>query len=228
MSNNVGDALNHFLIRRLSGREVSFSHRDKPHYIVCGSILSESNDKSTVWGAGFNWWHHSKKDINESAKIISVRGELSADRCGKSVDAVGDPALLLPLFVHPKVYSGSPPAIIPHWSNIEGTVEKYPHMKIISPMLPLQDFVDEVYSSPYVFSESLHGLIIADAFGTKNAWVDLGGDTGDGFKYADYYSTTSFPDTEKIVELNPTACIVHKYKYDLFNLLNCCPFGVTK
>ena len=57
MSNNFGDCLNHFLIQELSGKQPLFSQRDKDHYIICGSIFTECNEKSTIWGAGFSYGH---------------------------------------------------------------------------------------------------------------------------------------------------------------------------
>jgi pyruvyltransferase len=84
--------------------------------------------------------------------------------------------------------------------------------------------LEELNSCEYIFSESLHGLIIADAYGIKNAWIKMGGDVGDGFKYRDYYSTTINPQAEAISVIDVSSCIVHDYKYNLKTLLNSCPF----
>lgn len=225
LSNNFGDSLNEYLIRRLSVREIVASvDKSEPHFIVCGSILSEANKNSIVWGAGFSWEHHKQSDLYGCENVIAVRGDLSAERTGIDVVAVGDPALLMPMFYdipEDKVYEIS---IIPHWTNIEKAVESFPEHNIISPLLPIEKFIAEVKKSKYVFSESLHGLIISDAYGVENTWIDLGAEVGDKFKYKDYYSSTVTPAVQPSVRIDTNDCMVHKYKYNLETFLNSCPF----
>ena len=55
-------------------------------------------------------------------------------------------------------------------------------------------------------------------------WIDLGGETGDGFKYRDYYSSTLDPETKAIKEINADACKVHQYKHNIQEYLKSCPF----
>lgn len=222
-SNNFGDSINSFIVNKLSGKEVCLS-QTKGHYIVCGSILSIANEFSTVWGAGFDWEHHNPSNIHEKAKVIAVRGDLSAQKSGRDIAAIGDPALLLP-----KLYPAYPTmrheiGIVPHWSNIERCAELYPDDFIVNPLIPFNIFINNLISCDYIFSESLHGLIVADAYGIKNTWVDMKADVGDGFKYQDYYSSTTTPEMKPIEELDIKSCQIHKYKYDLQTLLNSCPF----
>lgn len=206
----------------MSGKQVCLSQTED-HYIVCGSILSSANEKSTVWGAGFDWEHHNETNIHKDAKVVGVRGDLSAQKSGRDVVTIGDPALLLP-----KLYQPSPIGcligIVPHWSNIENCAVKYRNRKIINPLMPYNLFIQELTSCEFVFSESLHGLIVADAYGIKNAWIDRGADVGDKFKYRDYYSSTVTPEMKPIPDIDTGGCQVHKYKYDLQTFLNSCPF----
>lgn len=224
-SNNFGDSINPLIINFFSSKEVCLS-QTKDHYIVCGSILSIANEFSTVWGAGFDWEHHNPTNIHPDANVIAVRGDLSANKCGREVKAIGDPALLLGyIFASPLAATKEHKiGIIPHWSNIEQCAEKYPDYLLINPLMPARNFISNVASCEYVFSESLHGLIVADTFGIPNAWIDMGADVGDKFKYKDYYSSTTYPETVPIPEPSIKDCHVHKYKYSLLSLLKSCPF----
>lgn len=226
LSNNFGDSINELLIRTLSKRQLVASvNKSEPHFIVCGSILSECNKNSIAWGAGFSWEHHRKSDLYGCENVVAVRGDLTAERSESiTIKAIGDPALLLPKIYHGEWIPNVAVGIIPHWTNIEKAFEKFPNEKIISPLLPYDLFIRRVLSCQYVFSESLHGLIIADAYGVPNKWIDLGADVGDKFKYADYYSSTATPDEKFITGIDTTECQVHKYKYNLQTLLNSCPF----
>lgn len=225
LSNNFGDYINELIIRSLSKKEVVASvDKSEPHYIVCGSILSEANKNSIVWGAGFSWDHHRKTDLYGCENVIAVRGDLSAERAGADIKAIGDPALLLP-----RIYEGNKTkineiGIIPHWTNVERTIELFPHYLIISPLLPFNDFIDKVLSCEHIFSESLHGLIISDAYKIPNAWISLGANVGDGFKYRDYYSSTTTPEIQAITLPDISSCQVHNYKYNLETFLKSCPF----
>jgi len=225
LSNNFGDSINELLIRIFSKRTIVASvDKSEPHFIVCGSILSQANKNSIVWGAGFSWEHHRKSDLYGCENVVSVRGDLSAERTGMDIKAIGDPALLLP-----KIYGGvrnikHEVGIIPHWTNIEKAVEKYENHLIISPLLPYDIFINKILSCEYIFSESLHGLIVADAYEVKNAWIGLGADVGDKFKYRDYYSSTVTPEMKPLTDIDIQSTQIHKYKYNLQSLLNSCPF----
>ncbi|HQA91106.1 MAG TPA: hypothetical protein PK316_15725, partial [Sedimentisphaerales bacterium] len=51
-----------------------------------------------------------------------------------------------------------------------------------------------------VLSSSLHGLIVADAFGVPNAWLKLSDKVrGNDFKFRDYYSVYDLD--EKVIPL---------------------------
>ena len=228
LSNNFGDSINEYLIRRLSGRVVTASvDKSEPHFIVCGSILSEANKNSIVWGAGFSWEHHKQSDLYGCENVIAVRGDLSAERTGVDIKAIGDPALLLPTLYPCRHTIVNEIGIIPHWTNVETAIEKFPDYLVISPLLPYDIFIELVLCCQYVFSESLHGLIVADTYGVENSWIDLGADVGDGFKYRDYYSSTVTPDAAKLDVVDISGCMVHNYKYNLQTLLNSCPFGLN-
>lgn len=219
ISNNFGDNLNHYLIHAITGKPVIYSQRNRPHNIVCGSILAECNEWSTVWGAGFG--NKDQRINTRHADIRMVRGHLSArilyDTAPiRDLDiAVGDPALLLPKYYQP-VYTRSKLGIIPHYCQYEEMLTKYPGAFIIDPFLPVTEFIDKIASCKAVVSSSLHGLIVADAYGIPNSWLRY----GDEFKYRDYYSVTDNP-KEPIDEVQWNNCFVSTNNLDL---LKSCPF----
>lgn len=217
ISNNFGDNLNHYLIKAISGQPVYYTERNKPHNIVCGSILHECNEWSTVWGAGFG--NDGQRVNTKYADIRAVRGRLSQNILGGGCP-VGDPALLLPRVYTPQYPSRSTPAIIPHYTQYKELYERYgDEYSIIDPFLPVRDFIDAICYSSTIISSSLHGLIVADAYGIPNAWLKY----GDEFKFRDYYSTTIQP-KEPIYTIDFSNCFVSEYAHSLDDLLNVCPF----
>ncbi len=220
MSNNFGDNINHYLIKAISGKEPVYTdNRNEKHFIVCGSILTEANHASTVWGAGAAWH---KDEVNQNAKIIAVRGHLSQNKV-KETQAIGDPALLMPMF-----YEGAKPehlkykhGFIPHWKDLERAMYiSSPEAKIISPLQPVKKVIDDILSCEKISSSSLHGLILSDAYGVPNAWTDFGTNIGgDGFKFEDYYTTT-----DQAKKPNGNDFFVSKYKHDLNDFFKTCPF----
>lgn len=223
MSNNFGDNLNYYLINKISGDKnpVYTENRKEKHFIVCGSILTEANNFSTVWGAGCA--NHSDI-INSSAKIISVRGELSKNKCEQKPEIIGDPALLMPLFYDPQIEKKHKTGIIPHWKDMEKASLMNKEYLIINPLKPALDVINDILSCERIISSSLHGLILSDAYMVPNRWVDFGTEIGgDGFKFEDYYSSTSM---EK--KANEGDFFVSKYKHNLQDLLKSCPFYEQK
>ena len=88
---NFGDALNRWLIQRISGatpcniasgRLVSFVHKisHKPDFVVVGSILHLCGPHSIVWGPGFI---SERSTVNHAPRrILAVRGPLTRKKRG--------------------------------------------------------------------------------------------------------------------------------------------------
>ncbi len=224
MSNNFGDNLNYEIIKGISGGEPVYAeNREEEHHIVCGSIITESNENSIICGAGFANYHDTI-DSDKCKAIHSVRGELTRERLGLSEETpVGDPALLMPFFYIPKPVLGEQKremGVIPHWKDVELLMETYPDYYIINPLKPAKEVIDDILSCKKIISSSLHGLILADAYHVPNMFIKTGIDIGgDGFKFDDYYSTTDIPKLP-----NETKFFVSRYKHDLNKLLKSFPF----
>lgn len=74
-------------------------------------------------------------------------------------------------------------------------------MRIIDPRLPIEDFVNQLCSCEYIFSSSLHGLIIADAYNIPNKRAIFGNKLiGGDFKFNDYELSKGDIDITGLIE----------------------------
>ncbi|MFC1688460.1 polysaccharide pyruvyl transferase family protein [Pseudomonadota bacterium] len=178
----------------------------RKNYLFVGSVLSSTDSCSEVWGAGF--LSARSRCLQKPGKIHAVRGKLSERSLvnqGISCPQVyGDPALILPEMYRPLQTRKYKFGIIPHYvdsgyrKGILGNLNacnmlEDMRIKIIdvSPNL-FFDFINQVNECEYIASSSLHGLILAHAYGIPAVWVKFSDfiSGNDGFKYLDYFSTT--------------------------------------
>lgn len=139
----------------------------------------------------------------------------------------GDPALLFgvlfPEFVpDPK----RDYVVIPHASET-GLFRTDPNF--VSPKEPWQAVVQKIVESKFVISSSLHGIIIAEAYGIP-ARMLLVTNKAQFFKYQDYYHGTGRPDFKYAASIKealemggepPPKCdlekLLNSFPYDLWN-----------
>lgn len=160
-----------------------------------GSILDSATYKSLVWGSGFREEYSTFK----GGKVYAVRGKLSLQkvpinhRVGSV--ALGDPALLLPLVYQPKKEKLHKVSIIPHFVEFDYFYQKYSSKYHIIDVRTeiVERVIDEICSSQYVMSSSLHGVIIAQAYGIPVLWIKHGWINSSDFKFKDYFSGVNIP-----------------------------------
>jgi pyruvyltransferase len=148
----------------------------------------------TVWGTGVM----RETDVFPQAKdvtFLAVRGPLSRDilvKSGATVPAIyGDPGLLLPLMYTPVYKKTHKVGYIPHYvdkAHIQKTIDfESGENLFIDVALPWKDFVDQVLKCERVISSSLHGIVIAEAYGIPATWEEYSDKViGKGFKFRDY------------------------------------------
>jgi pyruvyltransferase len=236
---NWGDALNPVLIEYLSGRPARFaSGRETEKYIVMGSILSEADGCSEVWGAGFI---SSQDTVVEPPRAVhALRGPHSHARLrALGIDApevFGDPALLLPLFFNPEVARQYEVGVVPHvvdkrhpWVE---RAKSDPAVQFIDVESGTFEFVRRIKACDVILSSSLHGLICADAYGVPSVWMELSnGVLGAGFKFRDYFASTGrdIHDPVRPEAGESVAGVAQKAhepctNFDRRRLLRACPF----
>lgn len=205
---NWGDALNAVLLRQLSGKVPLVSPLGKVSnrcllknpgitYSCIGSILEPASKKKNliVYGTGF--LNSTDRIIHEPEKICAVRGPLTAERVteciGDCPKMYGDPAVLFKECYQPTIDQKYWLGIIPHWSDYQKISHHYagvPGVQVISVEAGATQFIDEICSCRYIASSSLHGLIMADAYGIPTVWIKmLSGMHPDDFKFYDYYGS---------------------------------------
>lgn len=191
---NFGDLLSPWLIEKITSKPTEFVDVDSPQYVAIGSIVGRASDKSTVWGTG-SFGTETKRRLAPKAKYRAVRGPLTRQilkNAGIDCPPVyGDPALLAPLYYHPDVPVTHEIGVVVRWSEKEWkSVEVDPKVKIINLKTSnIEDTIQDFLSCKRIISSSLHGLIIADAYGIPNAWRQSETGKGGIFKYYDYFAS---------------------------------------
>jgi len=191
LSPNFGDALGPWLVERMTGKKVTYCDPSWgiEHYVVSGSILNHAKKSSIVWGAGVAGMCDG---VDFDVKILSVRGPLSRAKALASnaicPSVYGDPAILLPEYLKPSSRAHAL-GIVPHYVDQYRTWGRYEgKAHIIDVLSPVEKFVQEVTSCERIISTSLHGLIVAHAYGIPALWMKFSDSIlGDGTKYRDYF-----------------------------------------
>lgn len=107
---------------------------------------------------------------------------------------MGDPVslinLLLPVEPSPKYKVG----IIPHAYNVDAYRQRlkkeHSEYSLIDPRADFHEVLSKINECHLIASQSLHGLVVADAYSIPNVWIEpsqsmIGGE----FKFLDYYTS---------------------------------------
>lgn len=200
---NLGDCLSPIVVEYMlqkRGLSLDTPTKKTKHLYAIGSILFFGHQNATVWGSGsltklgspYRSLLHTR--LFRKLDIRCVRGPLSAtilrERGFKCPDIYGDPGCLMPLIYSPKIEKQIDYLVIPHISNETDLFENVPAKNIIS--MNTEDYkqvIDKICSAKRVISSSLHGIILAEAYGVpavfyndRNSYFD--------FKYVDWYQST--------------------------------------
>lgn len=202
---NLGDELGKVVIDwMLSNYKQGEVSRDtwvkkKKFFLSIGSGVLASYQDATFWGTGvmyrypaFRALFHTK--IFRKLDFRAVRGPLTREyvmKLGHKCPKVyGDPAILMPMIYKPEVEKCHEYAIIPQYVTEKRIREKYPNELIIS--MNTNDYksvITQIVSCKKIITSSLHGVILAEAYGVPAVWYRGLGEKVD-FKYMDYYYST--------------------------------------
>lgn len=196
-------------------------------------LLGEPHVK--VWGSGFMFPRAGELLLRLcNLDVRCVRGLLTRDALrergflapGQKV-AVGDPGLLFPFLLKEQVKCECEIGVVAHYKDVEAGRALVSALRKSGADAHFIDVtqpdalgvVREIGSCATILSSSLHGLIVADAFGIPNRHVcfsDLG-ISSDGFsaeaalfKFRDYFSAVRRPycpiaDAKRLIE-DPSLC----------------------
>ncbi|MEP2770530.1 MAG: polysaccharide pyruvyl transferase family protein [Fulvivirga sp.] len=213
---NFGDELGPYLVEKITGKTVRFQKTSRmpwpKTHMVIGSILAAAKRNCIIWGAGLI----DRKTKVGPAIFYAVRGPLTREiliKQGHKVPEVyGDPAILLPRFLKPKVISNAEIGIIPHIVDYEMVKVKVDdRIKVIDLTKDIEEVVKDICSCSFTFSSSLHGIIVSHAYGIPSRWVKFSDKLyGDGIKFNDYYHSVN------INGARPLLINEHSADYDYF------------
>lgn len=197
---NFGDLLSTLLVKHFTGLDSQWSTPRLSELIVVGSILEHMPKR---WGgviAGAGKLKESTTVDFPNANILALRGPLTAKGLAGNF-AIGDPALLADELVplQDKQYNLG---IVQHWSD--KSLETNPLFTQYKPHIinvghdPLK-VITEISKCKKIVSSSLHGIILADAFGIPRRIeipqlaLDKPEQEGGLFKWQDYNASINLP-----------------------------------
>ena len=192
---------------------------ERRHLNTVGSSLLTMFQNATIWGSGVERDCLSRAVLFLSRypltrlDIRAVRGPLTRkmmlDLGHKCPETYGDPAILMPFIYNPDVKKCYKYSVIVQLFREEKFRAEHPEEHIISMNTDDYKFViDEIKKSEIVYSSSLHGIILAEAYGVPAVFFRGLLQTVD-FKYKDYYASTGRIDVhlsdtfEEALKTNP-------------------------
>lgn len=210
---NFGDWIGPHLIAHYTGRQPIQSNRQGSHvrtlYSV-GSILGWfKRNNVDVWGSGLIK-PLTPEEVLVKKKLIgtrihAVRGfrtkeDLESKLNWNVPDVFGDPGLLLPDLIPKTSKLSSDFVVVPHYIHRDEVMSSTSNISIADVRLDVHDVVNTISTAKAVVSSSLHGLIVAQAYGVPWVRLDVNDQplTGRDFKFEDFYSCLSRDDVSSI------------------------------
>lgn len=194
---NFGDAINPLVVGHVSGRKVMHQGPAKADMFAIGSMLQvvkrshkEPREKGNVvvWGTGLlnPIFGH---DFLDNVELSLVRGPITAALLKREMKRFGDPGLLINDVLPFEGERVDRIGIVPHYSLIDDPdllafVASDPAYILIDPGGNAAEVCLQIASCAHVYASSLHGLIVADAYGVSNTWITPTGQSW--LKYLDY------------------------------------------
>ena len=190
---NFGDALSQLVVAHASGREVVHAGPGQAEMFALGSLmrLIRRNRahlaRPVIWGTGM--LGPVQADFLDSLDIRLLRGPIGAALLGVSGRRFGDPGLLAADALGPAPTRRDRIGLILHHAQAgdpraQALAAQEPRVELIDVAEDCRSVSLKIASCAHVVSSSLHGLIVADAYGVANTWLDTGGHGQ--FKYYDY------------------------------------------
>lgn len=193
---NIGDFLSRYLLERLFVRERVTAD---VHFLI-GSVISAKRIEKlvqahrqrtalrvTFWCCGCRDEAAIPRELLTHAMVLGARGPLTASVLGLDpATPLGDPAFLLPLLYQPKASArtAGKTIFVPHvYQSLIHSEEELRARSgadvVLSPLImgtasDVELFIDQICASSFVATSSLHGAVIACAYGVPFAFFDCG------------------------------------------------------
>lgn len=188
---NFGDQLTRSVLPHFGIAPVHVG-QDHATLVGVGSVLNHLPPgwDGIVWGSGV--MHADQLPQIAQARVLAVRGRLTQEVLGLEGVSLGDPGLLLPRY-GPAARPSGRVAVVPHFTHKQNAwvarLARDPRAQVVDVAWSVSRVARAISSSTAVLTTSLHGLILADAYGVPAVWglPDTGLSGGD-FKHRDYHS----------------------------------------
>ena len=194
---NFGDALSELVVARVSGRAIEHAGAANCDLLAIGSLLQVLRRKHKapradgarpwIWGAGM--LTPIRSDFLDNVQVALLRGPVSAAILGIRAKAFGDPGLLAPMVVDNLPSRGDKIGLVVHHRQLDdpaiaALLAGEPALELIDVRNDTAEVCRRIAGCVHVIASSLHGLIVADAFGVPSTWLDPGEESH--LKYHDY------------------------------------------
>ena len=204
---NIGDAINPYVIEAVSGRRPFYTYDEHAEHVLgVGSVLFMATQSSKIWGSGI---------LDPTApcpllgvnNVRAVRGTMTRDiirrECGLSAEiALGDPGVFVDEVPEVsemlrKVSVTHAAAVIPHHALVNHpyfkALERNADCKILDPRTSNMDFIKSILSAEILVTQSLHGMVFAEALNKPYVWISHSVDDLWLFKFRDWLTNTFEP-----------------------------------
>jgi hypothetical protein len=231
---NIGDLVSPIAVQYATGRPTVWKTRAAgEHLLGIGSILHWARPLSHVWGTGLMNPAHGIGGL-EGERIWALRGKLTysclkPELAGLRDVPLGDPGYL----IGRRLAALRPPrapthrvGIVPHFLDRDhpgiAFLRGQDGVMILDVRDPPPAFFAQMMACEAIASSSLHGLVLAEALGIPNVWLDFRPESPDReFKYHDWFTLAEQPQAAPLrVDREPKAADVvaattlHEVKID--------------
>jgi pyruvyltransferase len=207
-SKNFGDELSPIIVEYVSGRRCVHSEPHKADIAAIGSIIDATlqrrpkilrsldvilarRSRIAIWGSGIL----DPSSISTTffhLNFLAVRGKLTASQLSLAPLPFGDPALFLGEYFQERKKSCAL-GIVPHYvdantKELAQLLTRFPAARVIDVALDPLEVARQISECEMILSSSLHGLVVADAFGIPNARLKFSDLWGGDWKFNDYAS----------------------------------------
>ncbi|WP_375281618.1 polysaccharide pyruvyl transferase family protein [Pseudooctadecabacter sp.] len=199
---NFGDAISATIVSHVSGREVKWAGHPSCEMYALGSLMKsvathqvadrDTGRKPFIWGTGTMT---GLKDLAflGYVRVALLRGPITAALMQRDDRVFGDTGLLIADAAGEAPRRDDIVGLVPHMHfaddpRLRKIAADNPRIKLIDVRdeVPMR-VVREIASCSHIISQSLHGLVTADAFGIPNTWLDPMGIHGAAtLKFYDY------------------------------------------
>lgn len=211
---NFGDYLSPLIVEMVSGRPVAYAEPKDAEMIAIGSILSRERKAKGllfkrslhIWGAGTD---RADRSFSGHHYYHAVRGTKTREqiRVKDCQAALGDPGLL-----SDRWWSGRPVpdkkyrvGWIPHFVDQQNpdiqSLAGLPNTTIIDVFDSVENVMRQIQQCDFIASSSMHGLILADAFGIPNRRMVISKGIISDLKFVDYYSALGLSEPQPTTPL---------------------------